>query len=536
MELNMRMRRLLFSGIILLLFSALPMHEPMAQPDDLRELVKELQQLLVEQRAKGVDVSKASELDELSRKAFAAGKKEETAALLRQAISLLRQSAGVKNEQTGQTGFTAPAPVVKAAAQVEGIFNDSPFGIFGPYQFKLDSSDVMTKDVINSYLLDVGATWVQVMPLDIESVPGKISIYSRVGREGGVQQPQIDYEKYKSALQHHIEKYRNRVKYYEVDTEPGGLKPPMGWKGYPKEYAEFLKVTYKTVKSVCPDCQIVMNGGLGIGRELRENDQNVAFLKDILDAGSVGYFDVFAIKQHHYVAGDYVFIKDKMKVYGKVLSAYGIDIKKIPVFLETATYAGNPNYPEGNPLSFIHFTPQTEAQQAAALVKIYIYSLAQGVSKIFWNEIFERHNMGGAPGNPFNFYGLVANPLNPLNSGQSHKKLAYYTFKKMVETLEGSAWKSMQTLQESDGIYLYKVFKMSRPLWVAWNDNPEQRRLSITGINSRRVKIVYLVPNGSSGKDVKDYATAFTEEAVIIPDRSVNLNLADMPVLIEELE
>ncbi len=529
----MRMRRLLCSGIILLLLSALPMRASLAQSDDLRALATEVQQLLGEQRTRGVDVSRASELDEQSRKAFAAGNKDEAAALLRKAITLLRQNAGVKSEQASKPGFAAPAPVVRAAPLAAGTFNDSPFGIFGPYEFQMDSRDVMTKDKINGYLLDIGATWVQAMPMEIESVPAGISIYSRIGREGGVRPPDIDYGKYTAALRQHIEKLGNRVAYFEVETEPGGMKPPMGWKGYAKEYAELLKVTYKTVKSVNPNFQIVLGGLPGFGREIKGNTQNVAFLTEMLDAGAAGYFDAFAFKQHHYVAADYLFIKDKMNVYGKVLSSYGIDIRKMPVFLETATYSGSPNYPAGTPLSFIHFEPQTEAQQAAALVKIYIYSLAQGVTKIFWNEIFERHNMGGDPGNPFNFYGLIT---NPLNNGESHKKLAYYTFKKMVETLDGSAWKSLQARQEANGIYLYKVLRKNRPLWIAWNDNPGPQRITVQGIGSRRARIINLVPNGSSGKEVTAYATAFAEKTLLASDGSVTLDLANIPVLIEEME
>jgi hypothetical protein len=54
-------------------------------------LVAELKQLLRKQRAEGVDVSKAVELDEQSRAAFQTGDKEKCRQLLREAVDLLRE-------------------------------------------------------------------------------------------------------------------------------------------------------------------------------------------------------------------------------------------------------------------------------------------------------------------------------------------------------------------------------------------------------------------------------------------------------------
>jgi hypothetical protein len=122
-----------------------------------------------------------------------------------------------------------------------------------------------------------------------------------------------------------------------------------------------------------------------------------------------------------------------------------------------------------------------------------------------------------------------------LNDGKSHKKLAYYTYRIIVEVLEGSDWKNIATVQEQDGIYIYKFTKQGTPIWVAWNDSSVARTIIISGITTNRVKATEAVPKYESGKDVIDYATAFQTDTLVVTNGAVALTLGVRPVFVELL-
>jgi RET, Cysteine Rich Domain len=407
---------------------------------------------------------------------------------------------------------------------------NSPFAIFGLYEWKLDTPNAASVSDINNYLTDLGVKWVEEMYLtrDLIHTQTNINIYSRVGREGGNRPPETT-GKYEEELKKVINTYKERIKYWEVGTEPSGY---YSWGRYPKEYAVHLQKTYKVIKENCRDCYVVFGGMYG-SKEFTAGNRHARFLKKVLEAGGGEYFDVFEFKLHNHTAADYTELKNIMKVYGKLLGSYGVDIKKIPVFIETAMYDGKPGYPAGNPLSKLNFPFQTEQQQAAGLLKTYVYGLANGIDKIFWNLIIERHNFGGNPTNQFNFFGLVHNPAN--DDGKSHKKLSYYTYKKMVEILEGSDWHSIQTLQDGNGIYIFQFTKAQKHIWVAWNETGRTETIRISQVGGANAKITPAVSAKESGKDVMNYSSAFESARVAVYNGELNLSIKNnIPVFIEE--
>jgi hypothetical protein len=105
----------------------------------------------------------------------------------------------------------------------------------------------------------------------------------------------------------------------------------------------------------------------------------------------------------------------------------------------------------------------------------------------------------------------------------------------MVEVLEGSDWKNIATVQEQDGIYIYKFTKQGTPIRVAWNDSSVTRTITISGISLDRVKTTEAVPKYESGKDVADYTTAFRTDTLVVTKGSVALTLGQRPIFIEPL-
>lgn len=209
------------------------------------------------------------------------------------------------------------------------------------------------------------------------------------------------------------------------------------------------------------------------------------------------------------------------------LDKYGYDNTEIWI-LETGAYSGKP-VDMGKAL-----IRQSEEEQASDLIKHLIYPLTFGVKKVFWAWAMVE---GTSPIDDNDFFdntGLIYDGVGPNDPGYGVKKLAYYTYKKMVEVLEGSDWNNIQTIQESDGVYVYKFIKNGKNIWVAWNDNAGDKDIPISGITSSQVKITEAVPKYESGKEVVNYNTAFNTETKTVEASKITLTLKDKPVFVEE--
>ena len=134
---------------------------------------------------------------------------------------------------------------------------------------------------------------------------------------------------------------------------------------------------------------------------------------------------------------------------------------------------------------------------------------------------------------PDGHMGLMYHGSSPDTPGYGVKKLSYYTCKKLAETLKGSAWDAIETVREDEGIYVYKFTQGAKPIWVAWNDNPESRLVIIPGIRSARVKVTLAVPDCESGKAVSDYSNAFKSEIKAVDNGKISIALGEIPVYIE---
>ena len=192
---------------------------------------------------------------------------------------------------------------------------------------------------------------------------------------------------------------------------------------------------------------------------------------------------------------------------------------------------------------------QSEREQAEFLIKRFIYNLANGVKKIPWSTVYEHKKYQGDLHVHFNNVGLIYNGVpngvskkekcvkgwSPCpDPGYGIKKLSYYAYKKLIETLRGSDWDDVWKIQESSGIHIYKFTKSGKPIWVAWNDNPGSQGTTISGISSTQVKITGAVPKYESGKEVADYNAAFNAETKFSTSGKVSLIISGEPVFVEE--
>ncbi len=298
-----------------------------------------------------------------------------------------------------------------------------------------------------------------------------------------------------------------KVKYWQLYNEPF----PSHWenvRGTVEGYIRFAELTHGATKKSDPDAKIILGTC-----QLDTADAIAKFNTVVSALKNKNLFDY--IDTHFWGSGnDY---KIPVGEARSVLDSNGYPNAKM-VALESGTTVRR----------------ATEKDQANYLIKEFVYNIAQGFALINWNNLVEWPSFGGNPNSIYNFMGLIADGVNgdPVPAGTP--RLSYYTYKKMVEVLEGSDWNNIQTIQESDGVYIYKFTKNSKPIWVAWNDNTASKQVTISEVTSSQVKITEAVPKYESGKEVSDYKTAFNTETRSVQGGQVTFGLADIPVFVEE--
>jgi len=348
---------------------------------------------------------------------------------------------------------------------------------------------------------------------------------------------------------------RSAVERYDgdgIDDAPGSPKigavqignemdGPAFWQDTPENYALLLKKSYQTIKEAAPDMQVAI-GGAATPEGYREfYKPMLAELDRIKDHSGDHYLDIFDLHWSGQFAGDDDYDAISLPTGTYELKAFIADIRSdlaaigqvnVPFYItEMSDYSDTP----------AGYASSTETYHASAVIKRYVYALAAGIEKIFWAQMFEEHNAGGEENGYFDNVGLINNPLNA--DGYSHRKLAYYSYKKMVETLEGSDWKNIQTVQDAGNVRMYGFVKNGKTVYAGWWDYLRDpgyapgttKQITITNVQGASMKITEAVPNASSGLDVTDYAAAFTSATLPVSSGSVTLSLGERPVFMEVL-
>ena len=293
---------------------------------------------------------------------------------------------------------------------------------------------------------------------------------------------------------------------------------------YTVRYAEVQKLTYQAVKKANSSAQVLIAGDSGRDYYPGVFAQLQGNYIDIVDFHRFGQENLYNPKS------DFDYLKNSLK-------SSGFDLAKLKFWItETGTYSGAPVNRSGG-----HDPAQTEKQQARGLLKTYVSGLSYGIGKIFWAwGIVEGFSCDCCL---FDYTGLIYDGNKERNTnncqlqdkydlGAGVKKLSYYTYKKMVAELGG--YKSVATIQEKDGVYVYKFSKESGAVYVAWNDNSASKTVNITldaGVQSAQA--VSAVPKYGTGKEVTDYNNAFSTETKAINNNSISLEVSDVPVFVE---
>lgn len=305
------------------------------------------------------------------------------------------------------------------------------------------------------------------------------------------------------------------------------------WDRHRDQYAEVFEVTYNAMKEACEECELSMP----IPIELEAGND---FLSEVLSLlvgkipadADIGYdfhnwsmYEDLSAPQHWQTKGeDYI---DRVAIINKIkeiAESNGFSSSNI-ISLESGMAA----------------TQEMEPLQAGYVIRSYVASLANGQKKQFWTKTVEYNYNENII---FAHTGLVHNPLN--TDGLSHKKLGYYTYKLMIEKLEGSDWENIQTLIDSENnVYAYKFAKKEtgEPVYVVWWDwfydtdyeegNTMIVDLAVGDVDS--VIIIQAVPDAESGADLdeNDFPDFFATESKQVVEGTVTITLGINPVFVE---
>jgi predicted esterase len=353
----------------------------------------------------------------------------------------------------------------------------------------------------------------------------------------------VDEVKYRAFVRATVDRYNgdgdgndmpgltNPIKYWQVDNEP---------KANLTGFADLQRITYQAIKDACPDCTVLIGGSAGFPDDyIQEFD---AVYGPILSQLAGQYVDVFDFHWYGTATGEYR-LRDSVTgedVYAHVrasLAANGYS-PDLPIWItEMGSYSGDPAEPQ--------FSFQSERQQASDIFRRYTYALSRGVKKVF-SAFGLMEDFGPTVDGYFDHTGLIYDGEDSNDLGLGVKKLGYYTYKKMTEQLEGADWSTLTTLHDgtdSDHLYLFRVTKGGRPIYIAWWDTFDEpgytpgntKPIMLTGLTGTAVTVTAVVPSADTGQEVTDYATAFSVATYPVSGGSVTIPVGEDPVLVEEI-
>jgi len=284
----------------------------------------------------------------------------------------------------------------------------------------------------------------------------------------------VDVDAYKAFLKGAVERYDGDG----VDDAPGSPivdfwqienECDLFWEDTPENYARLVKISYEIIKGQNKNAEVVLSG-VGMPKGLPGFYLSVfEHLKRLRDNPEDRYFDVFDFhwivggsgryKMARFPGSDNTDFKRYVESINSALKEYGYDV---PIWItEMASHSGAPRRGLQVPV-------QSERDQAAELIKRFIYPLSLGIQKVFWSTLVETHGFGDQLG-VNDYFDLVGLIHNPANSGMDHKKLSYYAYKMMVEKLRGFDVDKIRPVHVGEGIEMYRFSRDGASIYVCWD-------------------------------------------------------------------
>ena len=327
---------------------------------------------------------------------------------------------------------------------------------------------------------------------------------------------------------------RNPIVTWQVSNEPNTVSFP--------DFAELQRITYGAIKDACPSCSVLVGGVAGMPYDYIDSfDRFYAPFLTELAGEAVDVFDFhwFGLADGDYLLRDRRTGEDVLEHLRDTLATSGFS-EGLPIWItEMGSYSGDPE--EIRQVEGGSFPYQTEREQAADLFKRHIYSLAQGVEKIFPAfGVIEgfMHDDGY-----FDHTGLVYDGEGADDPGLGVKKLAYYAYRRMTDELQGCDWSTVRMVRDgatNNHVYLFAVEREMREIYIAWWDTFSEaeyikgdvRPILLDELAATNITVKPVVPTATRGIDVVDYSTTFSDSTQPVEAGSARVILDDSPVII----
>lgn len=257
--------------------------------------------------------------------------------------------------------------------------------------------------------------------------------------DGGTRKfPMKEMQPWRDYVEAAVGRYKGRIDHWEIWNE----FPSFSANGSPKYYAELVKEAHIVAKKANPDAMI----GLGVG------NFDIGYLDATIKAGAAGHFDYVCVHPYENIeaameGGEMGFLSLAASLR-KMLADNKQD-PQMPLWItEIGTQAP------------VQADPRRDLHQADSVAKIYVLTLAQGFSKVFW---FEARGPEYGHGTD---HGLIRKDWTP--------RPALATYQAMTETLGRSpqyvGWVNV------DGGFGFVFKNGDKPVLATWE--PEGAQIS----------------------------------------------------------
>ncbi|WP_027184591.1 hypothetical protein [Desulfovibrio inopinatus] len=305
-----------------------------------------------------------------------------------------------------------------------------------------------------------------------QSVPQELNIFANIGglrgrttgSMGNIQGFRLAdaglESKFADFVQESVKRYdgsnaqvrlNNPIRHWQVLNEPDFRSND--WQGYTRLY----DIASKAVKDACPSCKVAP-GGLSRFQQPEVFDNFYKPMLEQLRGRNVDIFDIHVLSKAS-IWQDAA--RDCFARVKRTLQSAGYSNTEIWV-TETGTYSGSPKQFKGNGT----WPFQSEKLQASDLVKRFSLLLGLGAKKVFWAfgmlEGFEHD------GTWFDNFGLIYDGRFDNDLGRDVKKLSFYSYKKLIDLLEGCDFSKTTERKDASGATVITFVHPEKTIYVVW--------------------------------------------------------------------
>ncbi|HSJ56154.1 MAG TPA: hypothetical protein VLC95_03185 [Anaerolineae bacterium] len=223
------------------------------------------------------------------------------------------------------------------------------------------------------------------------------------------------------------------IKFWEIGNE---VVVQRNFQGTPADYAHVLEISYRAIKSSCPDCEVLIGGWIIGKRDEQRWQRSLDYFGQVLAAGGGHYFDI--MNYHEYTPGGDFLTYDHVDGFRETMAKYGF---QKPIWI---TEANTPLVVGGQQVA-------TVASQAEDLVKRMVIAFDAGVEVFMWHGLDDVPNGRGV--------GLVDEEGNP--------KPTYYSFQLLAERIGG--FSSVEKVDLRKDLFFYRFDIDGQVVHVLWS-------------------------------------------------------------------